>query len=55
MIVRGLRAVGDFRMVGFWKTVRDTPFARWDTRLFSPLCVAIAALVALADRLPDAE
>jgi catechol 2,3-dioxygenase-like lactoylglutathione lyase family enzyme len=36
-----LRAVGDFRLVGFFKRVRGTPFARWDTRLFSPLCVAL--------------
>ena len=48
-----LRAVGDFRMVGFWKTIKGTPFARWDTHLFSPLCIGIAALVAIADWLPD--
>ena len=36
-----LRAIGDFRLVGFFKRVRGTPFARWDTRLFSPLCLAI--------------
>ncbi len=36
-----LRAVGEFRLVGFFKTVHDTPFARWDTRLFSPLCFAL--------------
>jgi hypothetical protein len=39
-----LRAVGDFRMVGFFKRVRKTPFAYWDTRVFSPLCVVIALL-----------
>ena len=37
-----LRAVGDFRYVGLFKRVTDTPFARWDTRLFTPLCVVIA-------------
>jgi hypothetical protein len=37
------RAVGDFRMAGFFKRVRGTPFATWDTRLFSPLCAALAA------------
>ncbi|MDX1996921.1 MAG: DUF3995 domain-containing protein [Thermoanaerobaculia bacterium] len=36
-----LRAVGDFRLVGFFKRIRGTPFARWDTRLFSPLCLAL--------------
>jgi len=44
------RAVGDFRTVGFAKRVRDTAFARLDTRVFSPLCLGLAAcgyLVAL--------
>lgn len=36
-----LRAVGEFRYVGFFKRVRGTPFARWDTALFSPLCLAL--------------
>ncbi len=39
-----VRAVGDFRLVGFFKRVRGTPFARNDTLLFSPLCTAISAL-----------
>lgn len=37
-----LRAIGEFRLVGFFKQVRDTPFAVWDTWLFSPLCLLIA-------------
>ena len=36
-----LRAVGDFRLVGFFKRVRGSAFARWDTRLFSPLCLCL--------------
>jgi hypothetical protein len=36
-----LRAIGDFRLIGVFKRVRGTPFARWDSRLFSPLCVAL--------------
>jgi hypothetical protein len=40
--VFALRAVGDFRYVGFFKRVTGTPFARWDSRLFSPLCALIA-------------
>src|SRR6187401_1067924 len=36
-----LRAIGEFHLVGFLKSVRGTPFARWDTWLFSPLCVAL--------------
>jgi hypothetical protein len=38
-----IRAVGDFRLIGFFKRVRGTPFAIWDTRLFSPLCLLLAA------------
>jgi hypothetical protein len=37
-----LRAIGEFRLVGFFKQIRDTPFAVWDTWLFSPLCLLIA-------------
>lgn len=34
-----LRAVGDFKYVGFTKKVKNTPFAKSDTLLFSPLCL----------------
>lgn len=37
-----LRTIGDFRYVGFFKSVSGTDFARWDTMLFSPLCLFIA-------------
>jgi len=36
-----VRAVGEFRLVGLFKRVRGTSFARWDTWLFSPLCLGI--------------
>jgi hypothetical protein len=42
-----LRAVGEFRLVGFFKRASDSQFAYWDTWLFSPLCLAIA-VIALA-------
>jgi bacteriorhodopsin len=42
-----LRAVGEFRLVGFFKRVSDTPFAYWDTWLFSPLCLGIAVIAFL--------
>ncbi len=41
-VLFGLRAIGEFRLVGFFKRVRDTPFAWWDTRIFSPLCLLIS-------------
>lgn len=45
-----LRAIGDFRWVGFFKSVRGTPFARWDDWLFSPfiLVVGLACLAIVA-------
>ena len=41
------RAVGDFRHVGFFKRNRGSAFARMDSMVYSPLCLAmaIAALV----------
>jgi hypothetical protein len=47
VLVMGLvflaRAVGEFRLVGLFKRVRGTSFARWDTWLFSPLCLCMSA------------
>lgn len=38
-----LRAVGDFRLIGFTKRRgTNTPFARWDTLLFSPLSLVLS-------------
>jgi hypothetical protein len=37
------RAIGDGRYVGFTKRVRNTPFARLDSALLSPLCLALGA------------
>ncbi len=37
-----LRAIGDFRLVGFFKRIRHTRFARLDTTVYSPLCLALA-------------
>lgn len=34
-----LRALGDFKYVGFFKRVTKTDFAYKDTRYFSPLCL----------------
>ena len=45
------RAVGDFRLVGFFKRVRGTRFARLDSVLYAPLCLLLglaAAWVAAA-------
>jgi hypothetical protein len=42
-----LRAIGDFKFVGFFKTVKLTRFAVNDTQLFSPLCLFISILSTL--------
>jgi len=42
-----LRAIGDFRLVGFFKRIRGSRFARLDTVLYSPLCLALSAGVAV--------
>lgn len=37
-----LRTIGEFRYVGVFRRVRDTSFARWDARVFTPLCAVLA-------------
>ena len=37
-----VRAVGDFRYVGFFKTIKSTAFAQMDTMIYSPLCLGLA-------------
>lgn len=37
-----LRAIGDFRYVGFFKRVKNSRFARLDTIFYSPLCLLLS-------------
>ena len=46
-LVLSWRAIGDFRYVGFFKTIRSGRFAWMDTVLYSPLCAALSAGVFL--------
>lgn len=46
-VVMLARAIGDFRIVGFFKRVRDTEFARNDTRFFAPLCLGLSIAAGL--------
>lgn len=46
-----LRAIGDFRYVGFFKKIRNTDFAQQDTRYYSPLCVLLSANAVLVELL----
>ena len=43
-VVFFLRAIGDFRYMGAFKKIKDTPFARNDSRVFIPLCIVIGIL-----------
>ena len=40
-----LRAIGEFKYVGFFKKIRSTQFGQLDTKYYSPLCLAIGLLV----------
>lgn len=42
-----VRAVGEFRYVGFFKRAQESVFAGRDTYLYSPLCLLLAVLIAL--------
>ncbi len=37
-----LRAIGDFRYVGFSKKIKNTKFANLDTKYYSPLCLILS-------------
>lgn len=39
-----LRAIGDFKYVGFFKKIKNTPFGKMDTKYFSPLCLFTAII-----------
>lgn len=42
-----IRAVGDFRWLGFFKKEVGTLFAKWDTALYSPICLFIGLCLLL--------
>ncbi|WP_373425317.1 DUF3995 domain-containing protein [Chryseobacterium lathyri] len=42
-----IRAVGDFRYIGFFKKIKNTPFSQRDTLIYTPLCVLISFLTLL--------
>ncbi|WP_215225287.1 DUF3995 domain-containing protein [Echinicola shivajiensis] len=36
-----LRAIGEFKYVGFFKSVKETDFGKIDSKFFSPLCLVL--------------
>jgi len=41
------RAIGEFNAVGFFKKIKNTEFATYDTKYFSPLCLILGVIFAL--------
>jgi len=39
-----LRVIGDFNMVGLFKKVKNTAFAKYDTWVYVPLCLGISMM-----------
>lgn len=39
-----LRAIGEFKYIGFFKKVKNTDFGKADTVFFSPLCILIGII-----------
>ncbi|WP_298220898.1 DUF3995 domain-containing protein [Flavobacterium sp.] len=39
-----LRAIGEFKFVGFFKSVKETNFGKSDTKIYTPLCLIIGIL-----------
>ncbi|NAY90363.1 DUF3995 domain-containing protein [Muricauda sp. JGD-17] len=44
-----LRAFGDFRYVGFFKTAKNSKFSALDTRYYSPLCLLMGILILILE------
>ena len=42
-----LRAIGEFNAVGFFKKIKDTEFAIYGTKYFSPLCLILGVIFAI--------
>jgi hypothetical protein len=40
-----IRAIGEFKYLGFFKKVKHTKFAVLDTKYFSPLCLILSILI----------
>jgi hypothetical protein len=43
-VIFGLRSIGDFNLVGIFKKVRNSNFAKYDTFAYTPLCICLSAV-----------
>ncbi|MFC4323658.1 DUF3995 domain-containing protein [Litchfieldia salsa] len=39
-----LRAIGDFKYLGFSKRIKNTNFSKYDTKLYTPLCLFLGLI-----------
>jgi len=39
-----LRAIGDFKYIGFFKKIKSTDFGKLDTKFYSPLCLMLGVI-----------
>ncbi len=39
-----MRAIGDFKYIGFFKRIRETSFAKMDSKFYAPLCLFISTI-----------
>ncbi|WP_108808565.1 DUF3995 domain-containing protein [Aquimarina spinulae] len=39
-----LRAIGEFKYVGYFKKIKNTEFSKADSKIFSPLCLVIGII-----------
>jgi hypothetical protein len=46
-----VRSIGEFRYVGFFKKIKNTPFGQRDTKYYSPLCLLIGIMGILLELL----
>ena len=44
-----LRAIGDFKYVGFFKKVKATRFGEMDSKYYSPLCLVVGGLCVILE------
>lgn len=44
-----VRCIGDFKYVGFFKSITETPFSKMDTKYYSPLCFILGTLILLRE------
>ncbi|WP_420400373.1 DUF3995 domain-containing protein [Flagellimonas sp.] len=44
-----VRAFGDFKYVGFFKTAKNSKFSILDTKYYSPLCLLMGVLILLLE------